>query len=480
MKAKHYSILEVLNFSEIGLTFEFYSTKEIGFIVNDLSRLSAKNVVLTNEEKFYPTYSNAILIKEYDAAKSRYKFCIAPQNYHSVLPIIDEVSKWISENCQTSSDTQLKVSLSFNHRQLETLSSISGMNPTRLILKFDENEVYTRFPNQKGSPYALSIKNLSPVRTYINESEFENNVNYILTTPYAEFFGIDFTNYSRGILECNYIGGKDYASKPKEIRDIIEYFILKTYQSINEEEHNAYEKFEIKRLTEGFDKIQMAFYDPEIYLKEFQKLKVYVDLKTSPQILKTYWNTIRGPLFEMIVNGKLREGQFNYDSDLGRCQLKHGKILGATLKEMDLVSCDVTGVLERCNFVSCTIDKARIYDSNFVRNNKISLSYLNGVTANQENEINKCYVHNNEQIINCQVNESIIKFATPGKRIKVDESSTIIVKQLPLPKKSEAVVVKEIRDYSWIKGMNKSEPKGWGNEYNKKTYLKNHESQDSK
>lgn len=472
-KPRSYSVLEVLNFTDVGLRFQFYTTKESAFIVDALGKLTGKNIVLTNEATYNPSYSNAILIKEFEAARPRYEFCIAPQNYHSILPIIDEVTSWISENCSTSYDTGLKASISFNHRHLDTLQSISQMNPARLILKFDENFVYQRFPNQKGSPYALSIKSLTPSSSYINESDIENHVQNVLNTSFAEFYGINFKEYTRGILECNYIGGDDYASKPKQIKDVLEYFILKTYQSINEEELGDFEKYEIKRLTESFDKIQMAYWDPDTFIKEFQNLKVYVDLQTSQQILKTYWNQIRTPLFEMIINGGLREGQFNYDTEVGRFQLKKGRVGGTLIKNMDFVSCDVTGVLENCNFVSCNVVKARVYNSRYISRNIIKESYLEGASINAGNEVENSYIVNNEEIVNCKVTNSLIKFATVGRNMKVDENTTIIVKEMPLPKPSDAIKVEEIRDYTYIKGMNKTGNKGFENEYKRDIYNKN-------
>jgi hypothetical protein len=471
-KPKSYSVLEVLNYSDVGLCFEFYSTKQSGFIVEELEKMISKNIILTNESKFTPTYSNAILLKEYEASRSRYKLFISPENFHAILPIIESVSMWINEKAETTFDTKLKMSLSFNHKYLDTLSSISQMNPSRLILKFDENEVYKRFPSQKNSPYALSIKSISPTGAYINESDIDKNLNYILSTPYAEFYGIDFTDYTRGTLYCNYIGGKNYANNSQTIKDILEYFIIKTYQSINEAELNTFENNEIKRLTEGYDKIQMAFYDPEIFLKEYSNLKVYVDLKTSLQIVKTYWNTIRGPIFEMIINGGLIEGQFNYDTDTGRCQLRKAKLSGTLIKDMDLVSCDLTCIMEDCNLVNCSVFKSRVYNSKFVVGNKINESYLERISVNDKNEIKNSFVINNDEIINCNVINSVIQFAIPGKHIKVDENSTIITKQLPLPKKSNELEVKEIRDYSWIKSMKQTDDLGFQNIYDRNKYLK--------
>jgi len=473
-KPKNYSILEVLNFSDVGLIFEFYSTKETGFISKELGSLTGKNIILVNESNFrVPTFMNAILLKEYDAKRPRYRLILSPQNYHSVIPLIDVITQWINENCETTFDTQMKVSLSFDHRHLNTLTDISHMNPIKLILKFDENEVYKRFPEQKDSPYALSIKKLSPIYNYINESYLTKNINNILSTPYAEFYGINFKEYTNGILEMNYIGGKNYSSQSKEIKDLIEYFIIKTYQSINNiNEYDEFEKFEIKRLTESLDKYQMAYYDPDIFVKEFPNIKIYVDLKMSDQILKTYWNTLRQPLFEMIVNGELRKGQFNYDTQYSRFQLRKAQLKNIILNNMDLVSCELSGIMENCVFLGCNVKKARVYNSHFLKTNIINESYLNKVTIKSNNIINNCFIENTEELIGCDVNNSVIKFATIGKSAKIDESSTIITKEEELPQISGALKVDEIRDYTWIKNMRKQNTTEFANEYKRNKYFK--------
>jgi len=473
-KPKSYSVLEVLNFSDVGLIFEFYSTKDTNFMVSDLAKITGKNIILTNEARYYPSYSNALLIKEYNAKKSRYSFSLAPQNYHAVLPLIESISNWITGNCETTHDTQLKMSLSFDHKHLETLATISQMNPIHLILKLDENYIYTRFPNQKNSPYALSIKLMATPTNmlYINEGEIVKNINNILKTPQSEYYGIDFSEYTRGILSCNYAGGKNYTANVKNITDVLEYFIIKTYQSLNEENYSEFELNEMKRLSENISKIQLAYYDPEIFLKEFTEIKPFINLKISKQILKTYWTVIRNPIFEMIVNGGLRKGIFNYDLDLSKFQVKDAKLEGLVLKNIEFKDCELSGIMENCSFTNCKISKARLYNSKIIKFNKIEESYLSGATINRENKIHKCFIINNEEIINCPITESIIKFATPGKDLTLDENSTLIIKELPLPRKSEAVQVEGIRDYSWIKKMNASEDKGFQNEYIRNKYLK--------
>ena len=144
---------------------------------------------------------------------------------------------------------------------------------------------------------------------------------------------------------------------------------------------------------------------------------------------------------------------------------------------MDFVKCEMRGVMENCNFITCKISKSRIKNSKFISGNEIIGSYLEGASLNQNNDLTKCYVVNNEEIVNCRVNESIIKFAIPGKNMKMDEQSTLVTKQLPLPMKTDAVQIEEIRDYSFIKKMRQSEDQGFGNAYNRNSYLKHEVNQ---
>jgi hypothetical protein len=77
-------------------------------------------------------------------------------------------------------------------------------------------------------------------------------------------------------------------------------------------------------------------------------------------------------------------------------------------------------------------------------------------------------VENNDEMINCTVENSVIKFATLGKHLKVDENSTIVVHNVPLPLKTDAVKVEKVRDYTYIKDMRKSDDLGFQNEYVRK------------
>jgi len=472
-KPKKYNLPEVFNNTLIGFVFEFYSSKNADFIVENLSKLTTKNVILTNTSSYTPSYSNAILIKEYEGKKPRYIFEMAQQRYDSIIPLMKEVLQWMSETAECKDDNIMRVNMSFDHKHLDTLDTISKMNPQKLILKINEEYIYDRFPLQEDSPYSMSIKELLPMTEAVYTPDIIKNVNYVIGVPKENYYGINFKDFTRGLLEFNYIGGVDYSEKQKEILEIIQYYVIKTYQSLNEQDFTKEELRELKELTNDYYKISEAYYEYEKFEELFPGIKVAVDLRRDSQLLKSFWPKIRNTLFETVVNNNFREGQFNYDTDYAMYQLRGATVNCTSLKNFDLVKCEITGILENCNFLFCEVNNARIYNSKIIKDTTISDSYLNKVSVEKENSLENCFVENQHEFLNCSISNSILKFAGIGKEAKLDESTVIIDDQIEYTP-AVGVEVEEMRDYAWIKNLTGKKKEGehvWGNEYIKKRYI---------
>jgi hypothetical protein len=469
-KPRTYSLPELFNSTNIGFTFEFYSSKATNFIVENLGNLTMKNIVISNTDSYEPTYSSAILIKEYEGKKPRYSLKLAQQKYDSAIPLVKSVLSWISETSQCTQDTVMRVNMSFDHRHLRTINSISKMNPQKLILKMNEDYIYDRFPEQKSSPYAISVKQMLPVSESVYTQDLIKNVNYIIGVPKKSYYGINFENFTRGILEFNYIGGSGYSEKQKEILETIQYYVINTYQSLNEVDFTKEEVRELKKLTEEFNKIQEAYYEPDKFKKLFEKIKVTVDLKNDSQLLKTYWPKIRNTLFETVVNQKFRTGEFNYDTDYGVFQLRKAELACTNLKGFDLILCEMSGIINDCNFISCEVNNARIYNSKVVKGTEIKKSYLHKTTIDKQNLIEKCFVENEKELLSCEIKESVIKFAGISALARLDEETVIVDNQVNHTP-AVGIEVEEIRDYKYILKMKETPDLGFQNKYIKKTYF---------
>ena len=467
---KDYSVQEVLNNAQVGYNFEFFSTKEPEFIVEELSRVTAKSVGLTNDPRMIPSWTAPVLLREYAGKNSRYVFKLSPQDYLSTSPMITGVLEWIKSTSKTNRTTGMTVSLSFNNRELQTAQTISNMDVAKMVLKIDESYLWKRFPERRDSPFSMSVKQLIPLNEFLNISDPFRNLQNSFQMPNAPYYGIDFSDQTFGVVRFNYIGGKGYEEKLKEVNEAVEYFIISTYQVLNIPGYTKQMESEMARLLENYSKIRRAYYDPDFFLKEFKEIQIGIDLKTGDQILRTYWEKIRGPLTKVMLESGFKKGKFNFDTEQGMFQIKDAKLYGIRVSNLQLVNSEVTGIVEKCSLWNCTIKNSQVRNSSLVQGNKILDCYILRSRADRGNEIHTSTIFNSGEIINCKVFESVVQNAGIGKEAKLDEHCLVVNPKENKATKSNAVDVPEIRDYNWLRDVipHNKEKKGFENEYKHK------------
>ena len=466
---KDYSVQEVFNNAQVGFIFEFLSTKESEFIVDELSSVTGKSVALTNDPHMQPTWTAPVLLREYAGKTSRYRLKLSPQDYLSTGGLINGVLEWIRNTSKTDITTGVNVSLSFNNRELQTVETISNMDVAKMILKMDENYLYKKFPERRDSPFSMSVKQLIPLNEFLNISDPFRSLQNSFQMPIAPYYGIDFTDQTYGILHFNYIGGKGYEEKAKEVNEALNYYIITTYQVLNVPGYSKPMEAEMAKLLEGYSDIRRAYYDPDHFIKTFKDIKVGVDLKTGDQVIKTFWDKLRGPLTRVMLESGFKKGKFNLDLEQGVYQIKDAKLSGVRIQGFHLVNTEVQGIIEKCDLWNCTVKNSQIRTSTLVEGNKIEHCFILKSRADRKNEIHTSTISNAGEIINCKVFESIIQDAGLGKEAKLDEHCLVINPREIIPTKNDAVKVDEIRDYNWIKNLipGKKE-KGFANEYKHK------------
>lgn len=466
---KSYAISEVFDNAEIDLVFEFYTSKDIKFIGEDLSNILGKLVVASIDESHKPTWTTSILLQEFKAQKSKYTLKVGPQQYNNLKPGLRFLLMWINENATLDHFTGLQVGLAFNHQKLQTLKHISNMDIGKMILKIDENFIFEKFEESKNNAYSMSVKKIIPLSNFINASGVINSMANVFQLPISEHHGIDFTDYTHGNLKFNYIRGKQYSDKPDQIEQVLEYYILTTYQSLNEQDYTSFEESELAKMTEHYLSLKNSWYNSEKFVNENKDLKIMVDLSTNPGVIQTHWEHIRKPLFGILFESGPLKGKFNWDSEEGVFQLKDSKISGAFIQNMELVNCELDGcILEQAQLWATKIKNSRLERSTLVTKNEVSKSMLEMVRADRINKIEESYIKNNGEIINCKVTGSFVKNAGLGKNAKLDESSIVINTREFQPKVVMGVTTPEIRDYKWIKTLRSDDyddDKGYGNEF---------------
>ena len=451
---KNYSVNEVLNATSVALAFEFFSSKQEQFLIEDLQKITGKTVILT-DELYDPSWTTAILLKEYNGPRARYKFNIGFQNYMTVGTILNETLNWINTNAYVNESTGLKIKINFDYKQLQVLNTISNMNTGKLLLKLDETYIHKFFPEAAKSPYCLSIKKLIPINEFSVSDPIISHINTDFFIPTDTYYGVDLTEQKWGTLIYNYTIGVKYPEKTKEINELLYYFVITSFNCLNEQGYSEDEDKEFKRLTEDYRKLRRGFYDPQYFLNEFKDIKISVNLIGNSQTVISFWDKIRNPLLNLMMETEFKKGYINLDTEDQRFQVKNAELFGVKVKDIDVTKSNLSGcILENCNLYHTKVEGSQLFLGIVVGSCEVKESKLTQVRVDRENKIHKCYIINAGEVVNCRVTESVIRNATPGKEFKLDEHTIVVeLKDKLGPPMMTGLDIKEIRDYKWIKQL---------------------------
>ena len=439
MKTKKvYTETEVLNAARIGFEFEMYSSTEVIETARSIGKYVKKKVVvpmaLSNIKEPRPLYHSPVqptstifkLEPDYSGGKNMCELVTGPLDYAEARNVLIKVFEWIQSNGYTTDRCSIHANISIDPNKVPTLVEAPMMNIVKFILGFDEEKVYTVFPDRRDSVYARSIKELHPnsIIFYNGSAPLSRNV---LEVPDEKYYGVNFLKAEKGYLEYRYMGGENYERKTRKILELIDYFILNLYEVLNfngefsPAEHSYFNKMmeKQKKLYEGFVKYS-------IFKKNFPKIEVGVDLRNDEQILETFWPTFKDQLFKILMTSGITKGVFNFDTDLSVLQVKDTKIKNCVAKDLELVNCELEGVFDRCTFYGCTIENSRITDSKPIKDNKFVSCKVSESPLHLSNECEDCFIENKRFPINCRVVGGVIRNGEIGKLADVSKETMIV------------------------------------------------------
>jgi hypothetical protein len=440
---KSYAEEEILAAAKLGLEFEFYSNLEdVVETARSIAKYIGKRVVVPmamstfNEPK--PLYHSPVqpsdtifkLEPDYSGGKKMCELVTGPMKYSDARNIVIKVMEWISNNGYTNERCSIHANISIDPNLMPTRFGIPNLNILKFLLSFDEERVYEVFPKRRDSVYSRSIKEIRP-----NSSVFfispESSIysKEAFKVPSEKYYGVNFLKAEKGYLEYRYMGGADYEKKTKKILDLIEYYIEHLHGVLNFADYNDGEKRAFQKLIDGQNKVASAFVKYADFVKVFPDIKVSLDMNDAPEVIEAVWPNIREKLFGFIVSGKMQKGEFNYDAELGRFQLKGTKLKNCRIMEVEFVDCEIEGVLERCAFYNCKIKHSRLSFCTFSKGNVVDFSKVNESPLHVDNILNDCFIENKTNIINCEINRGVIRNGEIGKLAKVSKE-TMIVEQI--------------------------------------------------
>jgi hypothetical protein len=423
----------ILSGCVVGFEFELYTNKtreelakEIGAIVKKKIKVGDMyhSEIETDENvwKVEPDFSGGIRMCELVTSPMPYQEAMAC--LFKVLTWIRDSGSWTDEKCA------LHANISFDKLKLTDMrEKIESINRLKYVLGFDEAFVYDRFPKRKTSIYARSINSIYPLNKFVQAKDqtVVHKENYEL--PNEKYYGINFSKLAKEYLEIRYMGGRGYEKKAREIKEIVDYTLLFTYNTL--ENNYRYTAVEVSRLSNAmkdYQKVVSSFSNIDDFFLNYPNIRVMVDLKGEIETLKSFWPKIREKLFNLIVRCGMRRGLVNYDADISKYQVKDAILSKAfPIEGMEIFDCKInSGNILNCDVYRCEITNAHILDSNLYNGNKIFKSKIINTPFHTYNECTDTYIDNKKHIINGTVERGIIRSGDIGPTAKISKETEVI------------------------------------------------------
>ena len=423
----HFQKAQALTSVVLGFEFEFYSEMTRGRIVESLSKELGKKVQLSSKyhSKIPVTSSSFKLEPDYSGGNNMNELITGPLPYSEAIPILIKTLRWIDAHGWTTDKCAFQFSISFDPRN-RALEKIEKLDRLKFILGIDEGVIYSRFGNRTGNVYAKSIKKIVPRNRFSILENISSIDPKLFKTPDEKYYGANFSKLPKGYLEIRYLGGTDYEKKIPAIREVVDYVSLFLHDILSGK--RGYTRQDLEKLQEMMrqhTKVVKSFSNPDSFFSNFPDFHVLIDLKGYEENVKTYWSHIREKIFDLIVEGGVTSCFFNYDTSIGRFQIKDAKSRnGLIIKDLDIFDSSFKNAkLENCKIYSCQIKDSELHNCELITSSKIKDSKFQNSIANYGNLLEDCYIDCLGQNIDCQIKGGILRNGDLGRNALVSEQT---------------------------------------------------------
>jgi uncharacterized protein YjbI with pentapeptide repeats len=380
----------------IGMEFEFYM-KDLSFY---------KTLELLNQEltpvkvwgfreyhsDFTPDESNFKIEPDLSGGSNMIELVTGPMDFYDAKFYLIKIIKFIQNYGYTNEKCSIHFNLSFNGDK-----NLNDLNILKLILNTDEEEIYRYYPSRKDNVYAKTIKKIIPFKEYdffnIPISVVKNN----LRLPNDKYYGINFLNINNDKetqrLEFRYIGGKDFEKNLGQLIYFMERFIINTYESIDavftSEDTTKLEEF----LEDNIGNFKnLSKYDN--FIVDFPTIQLQINQDNNYDIVSTYYEKIYNRIFNLVESTQdLKECIINYVIEKQTIEIVDAVFkTSATLKNYDLINCQVEGIFEDCYFIGSEIKNSQVSKSKLQHSDADNSKILNCKV--EQSELTNCYFMN--------------------------------------------------------------------------------------
>lgn len=376
----------------VGFEFEFY--------MKDLSYY--KTLELLNQElnpvkvwgfrqyhsDFVPDSENFKIEPDLSGGSNMVELVTGPLDFYDCKYFLIKIINFIQSHGYTSEKSSIHFNISFKDKDLNNL------NPLKLILNIDEDEIYRTYPSRKGNIYAKTVKKIIPFKEYdffnIPIMVVKNN----MRLPTDKYFGINFLhvngNKKSQRLEFRYIGGKDYEKNSGLLIYFLERFVIDSYDSVdvdfNHEDANKLEEY----LTNNI-KNYKNFSKYDNFIVDFSTIQIQIDQNSQYDVVSTYYSKIYSRIFDLIDSTQdLKDCIINYVTSTQTLEVVDGYVkTTTTMKNLDFVNSKIEGIFEDCLFLGCEIIRSQCVKSKLIQSDADDSKIVN--CRVDQSTLSNCY-----------------------------------------------------------------------------------------
>lgn len=362
---KYINSYKILKNAVIGFEFEcFFNTSFYKTLENLNHELSG--VQVHGFRKYHSTFpvdsKNFKLERDLSGGLNMAELITGTLDYFSAKHYLVKILKFIQKYGYTTDKSSIHINLSFSDKDIKNLNII------KQIINTNEDEIYKIFPSRKNNIYAKSIKRIIPFRDYDYSNISVSNVVNTVRLPDDKYYGINFTHIvspnDTKRIEFRYLGGEDYEYKVGDIIEIMDKFIITTYNNIN----SGLDDGDLLRLDHFLsEKINVfkSFHSYDSFLVEYPKIKISIDMNNTYEYVSSYFTHIQKRLYSLMESTDgLNECVINFYTREQKLEIINGKFSGVfVLDGYVFIDCDI----KDAQLHNCETHRCNVYNSHMIK-----------------------------------------------------------------------------------------------------------------
>lgn len=408
-----------LQTAKIGFEFEWFSNYSLIKTI-ELINLEFNPIEIYYNNQYHSgfevTDQKWICEPDFSGGSEMIELITGPTNWLESRIILIKMLNFIKKYGYTNDYCSIHINISF------TDVSVNDLNPIKLILNFNEDFVYDKFPDRRSNIYARSIKWIVPFEDWEDSEIALNSIVQCVQIPDdTKYYGINIQKKWMGYLEYRYIGGADYENKVDDILALMDYFVMQTKNAITEE---LLPEDNIKLLSYLEDNInwfkQYKTYND--FLANIEGIRVEIDQNPDYQSICASWDKFKKKLFDIIKSCEnIKNAVINYNTTTNRLEIVDAVISNIHyLKGVDFINCQIREcTLYYCDIIDSTIDSGHIYNSK-VYESKLTGCKLANCDALEWTELTKCMFDGG--LIDCIMKDGVFRSGEIGPEAQIDST----------------------------------------------------------